>query len=126
MSETRFPDIEIYLREAPKDRILQWLERQFPDASARTSRSGAGTLRLEFDTRTDAVAVSLFFDAVPGYTVVWVDSASSPWATDLDCARAAARDLDCEVRCSTGGWSEGDEDLWWRVEGDVEERITWR
>jgi hypothetical protein len=126
MSETRFPDIAIYLPDTPKDRILEWLERQFPDATMRTTHADVDALRLELDTQGDAIPVALFFDAVPGYTVVWFDTASSPWATDLDCARTAARDLGCEVRCSTGSWSEEDKDLWWRVEGGMEERIRWR
>ena len=72
------------------------------------------------------IPVALFTDAVPGYTVAWFDSPATPWDTDLECARAAAAHLGCEVRCSTGGWDADDAELWWCVRAEQVEQVTWR
>lgn len=126
MSETPFPDIEIYLRDASAERVLEWLHQEFATSQMKTLREDHRVLQLELDTHDDTISVTLYFDAVPGYIVVWFDTSATRWTTDLDCARAAALHLGCEVRCSVGGSEDIDSEQWWRVEGEQVDQIIWR
>ena len=126
MSETGFPDIEIYLRDCSTERVLDWLKQEFDGTQMNTLRQDHKVLQLEMSTHGNTLSVTLYFDALPGYTVVWFDTSATPWNTDLACARAAALHLGCEVRCSVGGSDDTDSEQWWRVIGDRVDQITWR
>lgn len=126
MSETPFPDIEIYLRDTTTQRVLGWLKQEFPGAEMNTIRHDHKALQLEMDTDRGTISVTLYFDPLPEYTVVWFDTSATPWNTDLECARVAALHLGCEVRCSVGDSDDTDTAQWWRITGDRVEQITWQ
>ncbi len=126
MSETPFPDIEIYLRDTTTQCVLGWLKQEFPGAEMNTIRHDHKALRLEMDTDRGTISVTLYFDPLPEYTVVWFDTSATPWNTDLECARVAALHLGCEVRCSVGDSDDTDTAQWWRITGDRVEQITWQ
>ncbi|MCZ6868890.1 MAG: hypothetical protein O7G84_05250 [Gammaproteobacteria bacterium] len=126
MSETRLPDIEIYLRDTKTQRVIGWLKQEFPMAQMNTIRHDHKALRLEMNTQKGTIPVTLYFDPLPEYTVVWFDTSATPWNTDLDCARTAARHLGCEVRCSLGDSGDTGSAQWWRITGDRVEQITWQ
>lgn len=125
MSETRYPDIEIYLRGATTEGVMKWLQQEFPTAELKIRSRGDGSQRLELVSTISTIPVTLVRDAMPGYIIAWFDSGATPWDTDLDCARAASTYLSCEVRCSTGSWKEDDVEQWWRVHGERVEAIAW-
>ena len=68
--------------------------------------------------------------AVGKWHSLLLDSDDTPWADDLECARAAFAALGVEVRCAPGGWdeeeSEEEADHWIRISADGEENIVWR
>ncbi|MCE6983658.1 hypothetical protein EI534_41180, partial [Pseudomonas frederiksbergensis] len=68
--------------------------------------------------------------AVSKWNSLYLESDQTPWADDIECARAAFAALNVEVRCAPGSWveEEGEEDAdrWIRISADGEEEITWR
>ncbi len=123
----RQPDIEIYLREDCLDDLSPWLEQQVGEVQlgpwSGTTRRGT----LHSDTLIPLLIVR---KAAGKWASVWFTSDQTPWATDLDCARALAAGMNVEVRCSTGGWDEDqgvtDADLWMKVTAAGEEAFIWK
>lgn len=95
-------DIEIYLKDVSSERLLTWLEQHFGKA-ARVVREGTLAIR-QFHTPRGLVP-AIVTAGVDGeaWTSVWFNSPHTPWHTDLDCARQAATELNCETRCESGG-----------------------
>lgn len=103
----RYPDIEIYLAPANVERISAWLETTITAPALKPH--GKLRWRTQGSHQGHDIPVLLVARAADEFASLWIDSAASPWATDGDCARAAASALDCEVRCSLGGWHPGDD-----------------
>jgi hypothetical protein len=95
---TQRRDIEIYIQACPMEPLLNWLARVFGKAN-RTLKEGTVAI-YRFQTASEIVPVIVTppTDA-GGWTSVWFNSPHTPWATDLDCARQAAAELGCTVRC---------------------------
>ncbi|MFC3284341.1 hypothetical protein [Litchfieldella rifensis] len=121
----RYPDIEIYLARVSLDTLNAWLAECL-DAPP-LQRSGKRQARTTGHSDGHRIPVLLVEQAADGYASLWFDSSATPWPRDVDCAREAAMRLDCEVRCSLGGWQPGDDpDRFWRVLPDGrEEAIDW-
>jgi hypothetical protein len=120
----RQSEIEIYVRDCPPERLVMWLEsvvgplaQAEPAGKAVVYQSGVGP-----------VVVTPQVEGGP-FVGVWFNSCATPWATDVDCGRRAARDLRCVVRCSPGQqfphvpWWAADKFL--EIDGDVEQIVTW-
>jgi hypothetical protein len=120
-SPETFPDIEIYLRQAGSDAIVEWLDERF--GVDRKSTSGKSLACQLLDPEMTCVIVE---NAVGDFTSVWFKSGNTPWQTDTDCGREAFAHFSVEVRCSTGPWQEGaDEDEWLSISGEGEQVIRW-
>lgn len=121
----RYPDIEIYLAKADIARIEAWLS----DALDAVPLKPAGKRKWRSRGHCDQaeVPVLLVESVADGFATLWFDSDATPWPRDTDCARDAAKRLDCEVRCSLGGWQPGDDpDRFWQVLPDGSEgAIHW-
>ncbi|WP_206022501.1 hypothetical protein [Billgrantia bachuensis] len=124
-SNMRYPDIEIYLRQAPLEAIDAWLGETLDAAPLRGA--GRGKWHTRGHHAGHEVPVLLVEKAADGFASLWLDSPHTPWLRDCDCARDAATRLGCEVRCSLGGWQPGDEpDRFWQVLPDGSEgAIDW-
>ncbi len=93
----RQQDIEIYARDCTVEELVAW------------SKSKLGGLG-----RPEALAGSTLYESPRGpltvtkgmgdgtFVSLWFNSSRTPWATDVDCAREAARELRCTVRCDPG------------------------
>lgn len=123
----RQPDIEIYLREDCLDALQQWLGQHLGEVqlSPKPGTTQHGTVHGE-----TAIPMLIVRKAAGKWASVWFTSDRTPWATDLDCARALATGMGVEVRCSTGGWDEqqglADADLWMKVTATGEETFIWK
>lgn len=121
----RYPDIEIYLAQAPIDALSAWLGETLdaPPLEAAGKHKWRATGRIA----GKPVPILLVERAADGFASLWIDSGATPWLRDVDCAREAAKWLGCEVRCSLGGWQPGDNpDRFWRVMPSGEEAaIDW-
>ncbi len=124
-SETRYPDIEIYLAKAPVASLDEWLGTAI--GAEPLAPAGKGKWRTRGRLAGGEIPVLLVERAADGFASLWFDSAETPWPDDAACARAAAMRLGSEVRCSLGGWQPGDEpDRFLRVLPDGrEEEIHW-
>ncbi|HIZ50517.1 MAG TPA: hypothetical protein IAA18_05490 [Candidatus Pseudomonas excrementavium] len=122
----RQPDIEIYLKEDFLDELSGWLEQQVGriDLGSWSGTTRRGTLHGDA-----AIPLMIVRKAVGKWASVWFESDRTPWATDLDCARAVAAGINREVRCSVGGWEEqhgeADADRWYKVTAAGEEEFVW-
>lgn len=122
------PDIEIYILSCPTERIIRWLEQDFAVTSVSKVSDTATKVFLEHDGKPIPVTI-LEQAAGKKFTSVWFDSAGTPWADDMTCAKHAHQNLNCEVRCNFQGWSESEEqdpDLWWRINDKDEGPFIWR
>jgi hypothetical protein len=120
----RRPEIEIYVRDCSTERLLAWLESVMsPLAPARDG--GEATI---YPSRIGPVVVTPGIEDGP-FVSVWFNSPISPWATDVDCARQAAKELGCVVRCCPG--QHFPEVPWWasdkflEIAGGVEQIMAW-
>ncbi|MGC3872707.1 hypothetical protein ACPF7Z_05475 [Halomonas sp. GXIMD04776] len=118
----RYPDIEIYLSEVIIERLDTWLGEKL-NASPLTP-AGKRKWRSHGHCHGERIPILLVEKAADGYASLWFDSPTTPWQRDADCARQAARELGCEVRCSLGGWQPGDDpDRFWQVHPDASEGV---
>lgn len=119
----RQPDIEIYLKDADRDAVSQWLRDVFGSLqewqqNGQAATSTAGDIEVTWYPRAVGKWSSLFFA-----------SDATPWASDLDCARDAFAALAVEIRCAPGGWvedQEADPDMWLKVNGEGVQEFLWR
>ncbi|PMR76199.1 hypothetical protein [Billgrantia endophytica] len=119
---THYPDIEIYLAQAPLDALDAWLGERLDAAPLSPAGRRKWQTRGHHDGQT--VPILLVENAADGYASLWFDSAHTPWARDADCAREVAERLGVEVRCSLGSWQPGDDpDRFWRVLPDGSEAV---
>ncbi|TLF49779.1 hypothetical protein FEI13_10150 [Halomonas urmiana] len=120
-----YPDIEIYLARGDIARLDAWLAEAI--GAAALTPTGKRQWRTRGGKDPASVPVLLVEKAADGFASLWFDSPETPWATDAECARDAARWLECEVRCSLGGWQPGDDpDRFLQVLPDgTEQPIDW-
>lgn len=122
----RQPDIEIYLKEDVLNQLTDWLQQQLGELELGPWSGDTRRGTLHGDT---AIPLMMVRRAAGKWASVWFDSDSTPWATDLDCARAVAAGIQREVRCSVGGWQEeqgeADADRWMKVTAEGEEEFIW-
>jgi hypothetical protein len=127
-------EVEIYLRADPGP-ILAWVASLcvHPATLAVRARGGMVTRRGDLSLRLpdgDAAACEalLVESAANGFSSLCFTGHALPWANDLDCARAAASAIGCEVRCNAEAWQPGDDedDGWIAITRDGEQAIRWR
>jgi hypothetical protein len=120
----RQTEVEVFLRDCARDRLVAWLASVVgplgePEAAgdATVYPSAAGPVVV-----TPGVGGGAFVG-------VWFNTPRTPWATDADCGRQAARELECAVRCSPGRrFPEAPEwvsDVFLEISGPVEKLVRW-
>ncbi|MAY43251.1 MULTISPECIES: hypothetical protein [unclassified Neptuniibacter] len=126
MTNTRHPDIEIYVKNRSLEAIQEWLQSHADQLECTSSKNNIHEFTLTFQ---DNNVETLIHERVAGkaWTSVWLKSDTSPWATDLECAHAASKELETQIRCIASGWNDGDDpDEYWKVEDNAEEKIQWQ
>ncbi|MBB1485109.1 hypothetical protein [Oceanospirillum sediminis] len=123
---TRFPDIEIYVNDPELEQIVQWLNEVFASVEEPVRLDKRTLLYKTINADGKEIPVNVVEKAAGKYWSVWFDSPESPWATDIDCARAAFAYFNTTIRCSVGSW-EPDQpmDLWWQISKKGEGEISW-
>lgn len=119
-----YPDIEVYLACNDAERISQWLAGAL-DTPVTLERAGKHQWRAAPVYKGQRLPVLLVENAADRMASLWFDSDATPWPRDVDCARAASQALECEVRCSLGGWQPGDDpDRFFQVLADGSEGVV--
>ncbi|WP_158774935.1 hypothetical protein [Cobetia sp. L2A1] len=124
--DEQYPDIEIYLKPLSIEALGAWLGEQFGQVVV-FQPAGRLQHRARLTRDGNDIALLVVEKVANGFASLWFDSAATPWARDVDCARAAAAALQVESRCSLGSWQPGDEpDRFYRILPDgSEEAFTW-
>ncbi|SFM16148.1 hypothetical protein [Marinobacter zhejiangensis] len=122
-------DLELYIRDLEPGQLVQWLSQHLDGLDLDDSGAGVAAFKGTGYFKHAKVRVSVYPQANgKRYTCVVLEGEELPWSQDLECARSAWRTLDNEVRCSPGGWKEGDsleEDKWWRIDQRGEMLVVW-
>lgn len=122
----RTPDIEIYLKRVDRQLLLDWLGTLF---DVTDSREAGTTLQLKLQRGDATLDCAVVENAARGgYTSLWFKQNLTPWDNDEACAREAFEQFDVEVRCSRGGWENGqsDDGAWLRFTDKGVSEVNWR
>jgi hypothetical protein len=125
MTVSQPQDIEIYLAATPAADALAWLAGRFPEHD---KPRPAGKRQWQQHVRHGEVSIPVLVieEASPGFTSVWFNSPTTPWASDADCAREAFAHFGREVRATAGTWKEdADPDEWWSIGPTGERFVQW-
>ncbi len=119
----RLRDVEVYLRDCPIGRAVTWVRANVGPLDGPLDGGGSVIYHLT------AGAVILTPGVEDGqFLGVWFNTADRPWATDAECARAAAAALSCVVRCDPGS-SYPDvhpqSDVFLEIDGTSERLVAW-
>lgn len=118
------PDIEIYLKDANKEQVHEWLQSLFSQCTEWKSKGAT------YQCTCDGIPFIWYQKAVGSWHSLFIDSPNSPWADDTTCAQAAHSALNVEVRCAPGSWNESDgeedADRWIKVSAQGVEEFIWR
>ena len=120
----RQPDIEIYLKDCPMDKLIVWLTSLFGNLEPPVE-AGNSTV---FHSAIGPVIITAQLEDGEFFSV-WFNTPNSPWATDMECARQASYDLKCLVRCCSGQYfSEvpAESDIFLEIEKEVESLTVWK
>lgn len=126
MTNTRHPDIEIYIKNSSVEAIQDWLKSHSDHVELLSSKNTIHELAITFE---GGPIEAMIHERVAGkaWTSLWLKSNTSPWATDLECAHTASKELNTQIRCIASGWNDGDDpDEYWKVENGSEEKIQWQ
>lgn len=123
------PDIEIYIHHTTAEAVLGWLATRFPsdaEPPAQARAIGKKQWRIMVQAQGHPIPVLIIEGASAGFTSVWFDSAQTPWADDIACAREAHTHFKSAVRAIAGSWQEGDDpDSWWHIDEHGEGLVQW-
>ena len=89
--------IEVFVCGCSEIRLLAWIQSRL---GTLIGPQGAGDA-LVYGSPCGPVIITLRVEDGP-FTGVWFNTTRTPWDTDVDCARDAARELGCVLRCDPG------------------------
>ncbi len=118
------PDIEIYLKDASREQVHQWLQQVFARC---TPWQGNGRRHA---CCCDGISVIWYEKAFGSWHSLLLDSSQTPWSNDQACASAACAALGVEIRCAVGAWQEQDgeqdADRWLKFNQQGHQEFVWR
>lgn len=124
MQLQRQTSIEFFVRDCSTERLFAWLESVLGELGP----VEALVITTICDSQIGSVVVTPNIEGGP-FMSVWFISARTPWGTDVECARQAAKALDCIVRCDPGqhypeipDWVS---DQFLEISGGEERIVTW-
>jgi len=110
-------DIEIYIREPVLKRVLGWIKSRLgplEELSVDKSQRGVRMFRTTEHQPVIPIVVQTGVESGP-YVGIWFDSASTPWKTDVECAREAYEAFGLPVQCDPGV-DHDDQDDFFRID----------
>ncbi|MEH6445144.1 MAG: hypothetical protein V7784_14715 [Oceanospirillaceae bacterium] len=129
-SQPRHPDLEIYIKSRSGEEVINWLQTICKEVTELSCTDHSNELRVIF---SDGYVDCSLQQKVSGkaWSSLWFKNNETPWATDLDCALQASKQMGTQIRCIKASWSdtedkENEEDQWWRVEDNTQELISWK
>ena len=123
MTNTRYPDLEIYIKAPELDLVADTITAILGPVSWSKTPSLYQGLAT---TDQGSSEVILQTRAYKAFTSIWLKANISTWDTDLDFALALSAQLSNEISCSIDSWQEqeGDaQDLWWRLLDGAQKKV---
>lgn len=117
-------EIEIFVRDCAERRLLEWAGTKLGPLSG---PHDDGTL-ISYDSPRGPVAVIYDIEGGP-FLGLWFNTPRTPWERDVDCAREAARDLGCTVRCKPESpplEGHAERDMFVEISGSSERLVAWQ
>lgn len=125
VTTSKTPDIEIYIKRAETEQILTWLSQTFEIGDR---RQAADTLKLSLIYQGQPLSGRVIEKAAKGgFVCIGFEPNATPWMDDASCAADAYGFFGLEVRCSTSGWTEDDEETqgWYRFTDSGRSVVNW-
>lgn len=127
------PDIEIYVRNASHQNILDWLNQTFDKVELKQltydSFSKGRSVEGQVTFRDTIIPVFIMPHAAgKAFTSIWFKSDKTKWPNDEACALDFLTSVDTEVRCSANSWHENEDensDQWWLIKRNEKRLIRW-
>lgn len=116
-------EIEIYVRDCNVADVLAWAKSRLGDLT-RAEAAGDATV---YETPCGPLIITPAIEGGP-FVSLWFNTPHTPWRTDVDCARDAARELRCTVRCDPGQqYPEVPQQssTFLEIAGEREQLVTW-
>jgi hypothetical protein len=116
-------EIEIYVRDCKIADVLAWAKSRIGEL-ARPDAAGDATV---YESPCGPLIITPAIEDGPFFSL-WFNTPRTPWRTDVDCARDAARELGCIVRCDPGQHYPEvppQSSTFLEIVGDREELVTW-
>lgn len=116
-------EIMIYVRGCTVARMLDWAASRLGELST-PEVVGDATV---YGSPCGPLIVTAGIEDGP-FVSLWFNTPHTPWQTDVDCGRDAARELGCTVRCDPGQHFPGvspHSPVFLEVVGDRETLVTW-
>ena len=90
-------NVEIFIRDCSVNRAVVWVQSIVGPLVGPVDCGVA----IAYHSNEGSVIFTPEMNGGPLLSV-WFNTPARPWATDVDCARAAAHDLNCVVLCDPG------------------------
>jgi len=132
------PDIEIYLKHANANIILQWLNLNFDQVNIAQLTQNNLTNKIIAKGHLTLNQQNIPIIVTPqaagkSFCSIWFKSDKTPWQDDEACALSFFENdelnSDTEIRCSAGGWTEFEEEnseQWLSFTQEGKRLIPWR
>lgn len=118
-------DIEIYVESNALETMIEWLGQALHGFQIRGQSKKGCKFNFTHDEQPGEGMIVLNAGRT-GFTSIWLNTRSTPWADDVEFARAAHAALKVTVRCNESAWSKGDDpDRWLQIDAKGETVIQW-
>ena len=97
MRKVKQSDVEVYLRDCSLEAVVAWVKSHLGPLDGPIEADKT----IVFYPRIGSVVITPNIEGGP-FLSLWFNTVARPWATDVDCARVASRELSCVVRCDPG------------------------
>jgi hypothetical protein len=119
---TPLPDLEIYILKSTAADVQPWLTAAL--GPLESIKSGADSQHW----RVNGMDILFNEKAEGSFSCLWFKQNLTPWATDLECARAAYAALQTEIRCAAEQWAESspqEQPGWIKITHGQEKQFDW-
>lgn len=119
-------DLEIYLKDADKTSITNWLTEVFNHCSPWQQKG-----KTYKCVASNNIPIIWYEKAVGNWHCLHIETNNTPWMNDIECAKAASQFLKINIRCAPNAWSEQENEpddqanQWLEINNQTITNIIW-